>query len=622
MSSIFAQYAKKAKAAAAAEPLIVSNAVEQQVVQAEEVQPEVALESAAPEVTVEAVVTEEVAVETLAADPFVAARERLNQTHHNLIRGRSQIVTGSAEPVVLFDEAAPTQEDDVVVETPEVSDEVVEAPVDVVPEGDVVEEPALTVTAEAVEQAEPVEQVEQAEQVEAPVTQEEATPVAVVAEAAPEQVVDQVTEQVAEPVEQTAEQTVDVTVDQVEQVEEAAPTQEDITVDAEPEVEAEPTIDDITADPADITSEVEDTRDHDIDDNDAEVTFDAEAEVIQEEQALERLEAELEMLGQSVFAVETYGINPTAVHIMRTTGLLEGTSIASLGLEAFGFEAPDHPDSLMALEALGEKIKEKAAQWSAKIVSLASSFGTKVMGVLEPIWDKITGSIKTLSGAAWDKAKATGKVVKAHPYKTLIGVILAVAATAGVVLWAGGSLPALTAKGPQVTKFVNDLAGKINKIKWPFGNVSATVAEGGAKLKTVVTTNGAAAKGVALNALDWTGSMVTSAGSQLGRAWTVTKQGVGAFGERALKVGQAVGKFYVDTSVEAGLGVKSFVEKKTGLGPVGVVAGGLTTYAVGQFLVNIAIGLTKLVYQIIAGGLRIIAATLNALVGGTRTAAA
>jgi hypothetical protein len=262
------------------------------------------------------------------------------------------------------------------------------------------------------------------------------------------------------------------------------------------------------------------------------------------------------------------------------------------------------------------------------------------MGVLNPLWDKITTSVTKLSAAAWDKAKVAGKIVKAHPYKTIIGVILAIAAAAGVVMFGAKYLPAITAKQPQVAKFVTDITAKINNIKWPFGDIKATVAEGGAKFAVNIKSAGGVAKGVAMDSLDWTSTMVRSAGSQLGRAWSVTKQGVSAFGVRAAKIGHSVvtDAKYLGKDAVSGVkkGAKVYGEASDFIGkPVGdllykagankfvsdIGAGAFGGWVIGSVITAI-IGLTKVVYQIIAGGLRIVAATLNALIGGTKTAAA
>lgn len=527
--SIFSQYVKQAKTSAVRTPLVETEDAALESVTAVEVPEEDVPEDApAPG-------------DAVVVDQFAQAREKLNQTHHSLIRGRSQIAAEDTPEVT---------------EEPEVSDEVVEAPVEDVPEnGDLPEEPALDVTAE-----------------DEPVIEDE-------------------------------------------------PIVTDEPVVEEPIVTDEPVVDEPVVD-GEGEAPVEDVV---IDEDDAEVEVSPESEVMMDEQELDSLEAEMNTLAQSMFAVETYGINPTAVHIMRTTGLLEGTSIASLGLEAFGYEAPDHPDSQMALEALGEKMKEKAAQWSAKIVSMASSFGTKVMGVLNPIWEKITASVTTLSSAAWDKAKAAGKVVKAHPYKTIIGVILAVAAAAGVVLYGAQAMPAITAKQAQVTKYVTDMVSSINKIKNPFGSVSAKVAEGGAKFVVTIKNGASVAKGVAMDKLDWTASMVKSCGTQLGRAWSITKKGVTDFGTRAQKVGQSVksgAKFASDAAGASSLIVSAKVAKASGSVKAGVAAGALWGTAVVQGIISTVVGLAKLAYGVIVAGLRTIQATFNALISGTAAAAA
>lgn len=584
--SIFAKYAKLANAKVERTPLEVTSQVDPLTPLSEE--------EDASQVTATESITEETAVESVKVDVFAEARERLNQTHHNLIRGRSQIV--EVEQVA---EQAVEQEDTSEV-TQEADPEIVqEETSEVVQETEITQEEATEVTQEADAAVDAVSEdlVAEADPMETPV------------DAVPED------EELPE------EPALDVT------AEEEVVVEEPVADDA-PAVVEEPVVVGDEVAPADVVEEVEEPIDHDIDDNDAEVKIEMseEQQIDLEQQELESLEMEMNLLAQSMFAVETYGINPTAVHIMQVTGLLDGTAIQTLGLEAFGYEAPDHPESQMALEALSGKIKEKAAQWSAKVISMASSFSSKTMGVLNPLWDKITSSVSKLSSASWDKAKEAGKVVRAHPYKTIIVVILAIAAVAGVVLFGGQALPAIGAKQAQVTKFVTDMASKINKIKWPFGDIKAVVAEGGAKFAVTVKDTGSAAKAIALDKLDWTATMVKSAGGQLGRAWTVTKQGVGEFGDRAGKIGKTIAKSgfdvtktTVDASTTAGVRVGRAVAGNNLVGNVGGMVIGSVIFST---IISTVVGLTKLVYRIIAGGLRIIAATFNALIGGTTVATA
>ena len=499
------------------------------------------------------------AVEEPVVDQFAQARARLNQSHHALIRGRSQVAMEDAlgeEPVVeepVADVVAPAAEEPVV-----------DAPVDVVPEGEPApEEPALDVTAEAdpvVDVTEPAPEAPEAPVVEEPVVIEEVPAVEV-------------------PVEPVAE---------------------------------EPVV-------------VDDEGDDDLDEDEEVAEVSPEDEVAADEADIENLEAELNLIAQSAFAIESYGVNPTAIHIMRSYGLLEGTSISSLGLEAFGYEAPDHPESQMALEALGEKMKEKAAQWSAKIVSASKNIGEKAMGVLTGLWDKITASSTKLASAAWDKAKEAGKVVKAHPYKTILAVILAIGAAAAAVVFGAQYLPALSSKQAAVTKFTSDMVAKINGINWPFGSIKASVAEGGAKFAVQIKNAGSTAKAVALNKLDWTATMVKSAQGQIGRAWTTTKQGVSAFGAKAAKFGESIkdgAQFAKDAVGASSLVVSAKAAKVTGSVKAGVAAGGLWGMAVVNGIISTVVSMAKLVYGVIANGLRIISSTFSALVSGTAAAAA
>lgn len=331
---------------------------------------------------------------------------------------------------------------------------------------------------------------------------------------------------------------------------------------------------------------------------------------------IEALESEMSQLSGAAIAIESFGINPTAMAIMQTTGLLDGTALESLGLESIGFHGSREAESEMALEALTDKIKDKAAAWSAKILSVANAAGSKVMSVLEPLWNKLSGAAGALTGAVWDKAAAAGKVVKAHPYKTIAAVIASIAAVAGIVAFVGTGLPAYGVKGPAFKSFLNSLKAKIDGINFPFASIKAAVAENGAKIAVSIQSAAANAKAVAIGKLGWTQTAVKASQGQLDRVWSGVKQGSKAFGLRAGKVGKGaadiVGSGLI-TSMKAGDQIGAAVARNTGSEIVGAAASVLSAHAFAGAFLGVVATTINLLFRVVAAGFRIIFGTFRAL---------
>jgi hypothetical protein len=386
------------------------------------------------------------------------------------------------------------------------------------------------------------------------------------------------------------------------------------------------------------------TFDHD----DSEVEFDA--SMAQEDQMLDQFEGEqtlleemasqMTMLVDSSIAIESFGFNPTAAAILQTTGLLNGTALESLALESLSFSAGKSAESQMALEAIGEKIKDTSAKWSAKVLSVAAGAGDKIMSVLTPLWDKVSGLVSKLASASWDKAKAAGATVKAHPYATVGAVIASIAAVAGVIAFTAGGMPAMGAKVDVMKSFLGSIVERVNKVKFPFGKFKASVSDNGMKLLTSVD----GPKGVfnvadtkTISELGWTQKAVAAMKTQLDRAWAALKPSLSALSARASKVAGgalgAAGDVYkgADTIEKVAMGSTFNAAKKVfGKSAGGTMAAGVAgiyvgTVAVGAYImaiVGVITGLFKIARYIVVGGLRLIASTLRAIMPGSAAPAA
>lgn len=383
--------------------------------------------------------------------------------------------------------------------------------------------------------------------------------------------------------------------------------------------------------------------DMDMDEMDMVPDMDRDLDTVEDEaEEIEALDMEMSQLMQAGMAIEQFGINPTALAIGQATGLFNSTALESLGLESIQFHSGKDAESHMALEAIADKIKEKAAKWSAKILSVAKGAGEKILKALGALWDKIEGSVKFLASKSWDAAKAAGRTVKAHPIKTVLAMIAAVAAVAAIVAFAGAGMPALGAQGEAMMKFAKELAGKITKIKLPFGKVAASVKDSGQLLfeynpgEALGSAAQYASKAETVSKLGWTKSAVSSVASQLTKAWTALKTGWGALSARAVKVATSTKDLASGTATLARGGGKFYgaIGKEIGKGAANAV--GVTGKAadaaskVGSFvfssiywsmIVNFVHVLFILTRSVVMGAFRLVSATLRALMGAGKVEA-
>lgn len=380
----------------------------------------------------------------------------------------------------------------------------------------------------------------------------------------------------------------------------------------------------------------------DDDDDEEDETMVAEMAILEEVEndvvAIEQYGREMSMIADSIVAIESFGINPSAVAILQTTGLLSDTVLEAVGVESLGYAGPKDDQTMIALEALEAKGNDKAASWSAKILSMAKSVGSKIMSVLGGIWEKITGAVKAIGGYTWDKAKVAGAVVKAHPYKTIMAVVVAIAAVAGITVFISGGLPALMASTKagaaydKYVKFGETVASKVNAIKWPFGKVAAEAAEKTGKLTLEVATSGAAPEAMTLAKTGWTQTVVKGVESSLGRAWAGIKTSAETLGASAAKAGASTTGAVKDFT---GAGVSAFTKTNAAAGGIlkkrgsmfSVKGAGshLGVLAAATFVAGTIKFVYGLVFKVVAFGLRVIYNTMKAIAGavkGSSTAAA
>jgi hypothetical protein len=377
-----------------------------------------------------------------------------------------------------------------------------------------------------------------------------------------------------------------------------------------------------------------------VDDGDSDVVDGDDDDVNRMEQellAIEQLGLDMDQLAGAAIAVESFGINPTAMGVMQAVGLLDSTALSSIALESVSFVDGEHAESQLALEALGEKIKEKAGAWSAKILNFTKDIGSKALDVITGLWDKVSGLATKLGAAAWDKTKAGAAVVKAHPYKTLAAVAAAIAVVGGIVVFVAGGAPAVGAKVDVVKNFLKTIVEHVKKINFPGAKITAALNEAGTKISVTATKAGGAVKAASLDALGWSQTAAKSIQSQLGRVIGQVKTGWAAVGAKATKLGTAVvsgsetvANGVLTTAVGASamgdavgksaalkLGASARVAKFAGSVNGSMVGAGYFAY-----LGGLLVALYHLVKLVVVGGLRMVAATLRAITPHATPAAA
>lgn len=370
------------------------------------------------------------------------------------------------------------------------------------------------------------------------------------------------------------------------------PTEDDDAEDAEPEIVTEeagelpsqeedegedkgktPVDDDDTGgDDAASGDEEEDDEDEEEDAEDEDEDDDVNVDQLMQE--IENDTLVMSQMSDSYAAIESFGITPTSGAIMQTMGWLDSTALSSIGLEAFQSDGPDSPETAMALEALGETLKAKAAAWGAKIMSVANAVGGKIFAGMKTVYNTVTGGIAKLASGTWDVTKAAGRTIKAHPYKTILAAVVAIGAVAAVAAYVSGGLPMPGASLEAVKTFGKGLVEKINKIKPAFGSVKATLNAATGKVQLHLGMASSAAKAQAFKGLGWTQAMVKSAGSQLARNFSAAATAVKGCAARGVKFAAAAAKGVVSSPAAQKAKDASFAAAKA--------AGGATAKAAGK----------------------------------------
>lgn len=358
-------------------------------------------------------------------------------------------------------------------------------------------------------------------------------------------------------------------------------------------------------------------------------------DILLEEKALAEtleLQSSLFQIGDSYQAVKEYGITPTSLMLLCSTGLISNPALTNtIGQESFSKITSESGD--IALESLLTAFKEKVAKWAGQVLDLVKNTGRALLDKIKSISTKILDLLNKTKDGAVAKGKDLQAKIKAHPVKTVLAAVAAIAGVIGVVSFATGNF-GMVLKASKIPVFLKGLASLIGKITWPFGKLVPQVIKDH-KIAVTIVGIPTATTAVAVGTLGWANQSsstlaekIRNAVDGISRGWSHVKEKVAPMVSSAgtmakgIAVGTAAG-FRAGLSVadrnasvsyhSAGSGEHSiFGSILTGLfGVAGAVTVGGATV-----IVSVLNVLYHLIKTIVFGTLDLVASTIQKVRGG------
>lgn len=328
--------------------------------------------------------------------------------------------------------------------------------------------------------------------------------------------------------------------------------------------------------------------------------------------------------------ISSSGIDIGTINMMRATNLLAGTSFDSIAVESLNRFTNNEEAKHLAVESLDAAVKEKEEKLSARVLKTIKETGGSIVKILSPIFTKIGNLAKTISTKTWDAAKATGRAIKAHPYKTIVAVLAAMLAVAGIVVYAGGNLPLPNATKESLEGFKKHISDMVSKISWPFTkSIPSVPTQAVPRSRFVMSTgdtemfiNGKwmssgeaisglkAGKGNSAHKLGWNSMNMNAVNSGLNKCWGQIRQGFSAIEHRGYEYTRKGWGMFEHAMMKT---VPDKVYQATGSYQAGQAAKGFAGFVIFITITRILWALYRLVKKIIVGGLRIIGNTLRAI---------
>lgn len=191
------------------------------------------------------------------------------------------------------------------------------------------------------------------------------------------------------------------------------------------------------------------------------------------------IESEIKELSDTLLAIKIFGLNTTSLLIMKTTGLLAGTSLNSIALESLCSSDVDESIRDIAVENIISSIKDKVAKWSAKILESLKSTSGKITESMTHAFGKIKDTMSHISQSVLDKSKYVSRKMNAIPHKRVLLTLASIGAVSALLLFAGRSFPKVGANPSEVSRYLAKLKDMISKIKSPFCILTPNVLENG-----------------------------------------------------------------------------------------------------------------------------------------------
>lgn len=317
------------------------------------------------------------------------------------------------------------------------------------------------------------------------------------------------------------------------------------------------------------------------------------------------LEQDICTLNSISDTIKQYGFNQASAVLLTKFSLMTGVSAIT-----FGLESDSSADQIIALEALETEAKEKSAKWSARILGFFKDGSTFIVDKIKSLWNSLKDKAELLTAKAWDTTKATGEVIKAHPYKTILVALAAAAAVFGVVAFVGTSLPVGVVTNGQMHAFMLRLQTMYHRIKLPFGKITTEVVSDG-RLIFATVENGSILPATPKTAsgLGWTTSAAKAAYAQAGKIAEGAGKGVEHIWNRVLKPGEKV----LAKVIFAPKDFKDFVVNKTGMRTAGWVMDQIVPALYYSLLYKLVRNLYDIVKDVVVKTIQMVKDTFSSL---------
>lgn len=333
----------------------------------------------------------------------------------------------------------------------------------------------------------------------------------------------------------------------------------------------------------------------------------------QESEHLTSLYSDISILSSSIDGIRAYGLTPAALHIVKTSGALyNSTAFNAIATEALNNSFNNSKENVIALESMLESLQEKYKNYSAKILKLVSEGGAKLWSVIEKIGDKIKLAITKTATSLGDSASSGVRAVRAHPVKTCLMVLGAVASVATIMIYSASNLPGAGQSRAVYKAFSSKINAMISQIKMPFGKV-AVQADDARRFRVDVVFPSRSAEAIPVEKLGWNYKAAKAIGVQVDKILSTIKSALGTFGSKLVSATRTGATAMFGQIQKARKAIPNAVYDMTG----SQEAAHATSFALGGIffftIVSLCWKIWRLIKKLVFGGLNLILSSLRAL---------